>query len=1027
MSQGPSKYPLPASREEFERLLASPEVEERLRVAMASFQMQDPTLVGPLARRLAAEGHPIVKATLVKAVGRFQVLEHLKLLGGFLSDPDDRVRANTVEALGFYKSPEVVKLINPMITDPSSRVRGNAMLVLGKFDRARTLKALEGMALAGEAWKRETAIYVLGRLGGPFGASRLGTMFLRETDPRLRKAIADRVRELSKAGDPAAQQVLGRITQVPPAAPDLDASGSHVKDFPPPTAAPAEDRPVSFPEDLESPDRRRRLEAVQLAPDAGDAVFVKLWKLIENEKDEFVLATLVKKVGVVGGEAAVPLLAPFLDHPDGRVRANTLEGLEATGAPEALDLIKKGLEDEHPRVKAEAARILASRNRDQGKALSVLKDLLIQGDESGALSAVHALEHIDAGVILEILELALVSPRPKVKQRVLAALDAMGQRNVLARRLADRYAAGDVIDSDDHINRLLSRMNSKDQVVRHEALKRLAMIDNERARTRIELATSDASEKVRNLAKSLVEDFGRAYKRQGVLHSLGLRGAEAVRDGKLELAIQDELARLDAISQALEKSEDGVGDAPEQLAARRELFIELGERIYRERPGCELEGVKELLAQARDLDAGARAAEHAKAEAEKSAAQGAAAASQAENSAALRDVLREVKTRPAKNPTGAHPRVDPKAGGGFDFRNMGALRNVAAPILAAMAVLGVGWWLAGGLISGLFGMRTNWVFPTDGECQIAFGGGFVFGAFPAGEVTCLSAPNGTLKWKRQFQGAIATTLLVDEAEVFLATALSELLSISGPKGEVTWSAPLGGKGLPRPVADSRAVYLGIAKADGTFAIYAVNRRDGAKLWSKDLRTGEPSCLTLDRDSLYFVSGSTVYHYERVTGTERWSFDYEEDFLKGGRLALSREGSVYVATASRVISLNQAGFRDQEGPKLTGDKVVAQPYVLGDRRVGVFAGGKLIVYNHLLEEAERLDLAASPDVRLKGTEFVYFSDSSQNLMRLRLQDGKAVPAGKAQLSGLVRSLAMAGNDPVVSTHSGVELVTANQFE
>lgn len=1044
-----AKYPPPKDRAEFEQLLFSQQSEERLRAAMASFQLNDPVVSQLLARRLVAEGNNLVKATLVKAVGRFQDPGHLDLLAGFLSDPDSRVRANAVEALGFFRDPQVVPLLQPLVQDESSRVRGNALLILGRFHRERTLAYVNQLAVAPDPRMRETAVYVLGRVGGKYGISRLVAMGRREAEWTLKKAIVASLVSMQQRGDPLAAQGLAAlqdgealppsaelasvapgIAPQPPPEPEAEVDPPASGEWPMTSTPPAPENPVRYPEDLRSAVPRRRLEAVQLAPEGGPEVFQLLSGLLQEELDEFVIATLVKKLGKVGGMRAYPLILPYLRNPDGRVRANTLEGVEATGSPETLSVVRGMLEDAHPRVRAVAARILASHKREQGKAVAVLKGMLLEGDEKGALSAVHALESIDAGVILEIMELALVQPQPRVRARVLQALQILGERNSLAARLHKKYAGGETFEDEEYVNRLLARMNSKDEEVRYEALQRLSLIRSEKVQSRIELATSDASARVRNLAKAVVEDFGKAYKRQGVLHSLGLRAAEALRAEVITLEQgAPELEELDQVARRLEGAEEEAPAASELLARRREIMVGLGERVYRELPGCQVEDVRELLEQLRDLDgtSGARPRPD----------DGVNTAVRNATSSALRETMKELEDglRSGGSPSSARSEMrrdsphDPPTAA-ETLQGLAETRLPKHLFLVAFIMLVVGGvllYIQRNISANILEVSKGWTVPVESACYVARSDEFVFAATRSGEVLALAAPTGVVKWRRPIEGLVPETLRAGGRRLYLFTKLDQVLAVSGARGEVEWTASAGGGILPGARLGEGILVTAVGRAEGGHEVKSLLLSDGKKQWSAAITTGAPGALTVSRGSVYLASGSTFYRLDAQDGRELYSFDYGEDFIPDGPVALTDEGVALVATPKRVVAIGPSGSLEQEGAAGTGERPVANPIRLAARRYAVVGGAEAWVLDDTLQEISRLALPLKPELLAVAGRSLYLSDGSTTVVRLAHDEAGLRVVGATPASGLVRSLAAVGEHVLVGSRSGVEVLTAQSFE
>lgn len=1044
LTQGEA-YPLPADRDEFLRLLSSADSQDRLRAAMASFRMQGDDLAEALARRLSAEGNHLVKATLVKAVGRFANPRYLRFLAGFLTDPDDRVRANTIEALGFYQVPEVVGLVNPLVRDESTRVRGCALLVLGRFHKQKTLALIDKLAVSPDPGMRETALFVLGKLGGEYGAVRLGRMLQAEPTAPLKRSIAQALIGMARRGDEHAARALEQVRAAGPAptaprsgvapemaallgvGPEVSVGGDTVSLETaawPTSAPPRADPPARYPEDLTSPVPRRRLEAVQLAPDEGQEVFRRLTDLLHEELDEFVIATLVKKVGRVGGPAAVSEILPYTRNPDGRVRANALEGLEAAGSADVFQVARSMLEDHHPRVRAQAARILASRNQDQGKAVAVLKEMLLEGDESGALSAVHALESIDASVILEILELALVQPHPRLQARVLEALRVMGEKSPLAARLAEKYSGGAAFEDEGYIGTLLGRMNSKDAEVRYDALKRLSLIHSPRIQSRIELATSDASEKVRNLAQAMVEDFGRAYKRQGVLHSLGLRAAECLRESPIEFpAGQEALAELDRLAKELADGDEGAEASSSLLAQRRELLVGLGEAVYRQQPGLDHEGVRELLGQLRDLDASEAAAA--------AGGMGGGATSPQASAQVLAAALREVEAGldedEAKKPRGGAPAAPGAPGLAAPGLRLARVPKHIFLLAFMMAVIGgVFLFVSGRVQSGLMGHVKPWLLPADSSCWVAHEKGFVFATTQRGDALSVAAPTGLEKWKRPVENLVPEQILVADGRVYLTTKLDQVLCLSAGKGGVLWSQPTGGAILPGVLLVPGHLLVGVARSDGGHEVRDLDPSSGQRRWTFAVTTGAPRALNARDGVLYLVSGSTLYGVGLGDGQERFSYDDKDDFARVGRLAVTDDGVVLAASGRRVIAIGSTGNPAHEELAWDAGTLDSHPIRLGPERFVVFAEDTAWVLDHRLTEVARVALPIVPEVWAGEGKVWHVSDGGKFVHRLELADGVLRVAGKAQATNSVVDLAAAGDHVVVGSR-GVELLPAGAFE
>lgn len=1060
--------PRPVNFETLRLALSGGTSEERLRAALASFQLDHPELGPLLSERLAGESSNLVKATLVKALGRLARDQDLDLLSGYLSDPDDRVRANTVEALGYFENPAVGPVVQPMIADSSCRVRGNALLVLGKYQRARVLKGVQQMAVSEDAFQRETAIYVLSRIGGKFGVTRLAAMFPRETRGELRQGIRACLEGLAKRGDALANQALLAVDRAlesealaaEAASQGIPAEGKETVDLPPgmagspspgarkkapgaeeevldrihpggledwPEAArPPPPSPATFPEDLKSEDHRRRLEAVQAAPDQGEDIYRVLSKLLETEDHDFVIATLVKKVGKVGGPEAFDELLPYLEHEDGRVRANTLEGLAATQADGVREQARLALEDSHPRVRAQAAKILAGSENHQGEALQVLKNMILEGDESGALSALHALESIDASVIFEILELALVQPQPRVRSRVMFALKSLGERNVLAQRLFEKYSAEENFEDEEHVNKLLARMNSRDAETRYLALKKLSLIRSEKVQSRIELATSDASDKVRSLAQALVEDFGKAYKRQGILHSLGLLGLQAVRKGELTVEGGEAILReVDALASSLEaKGEGGEAEASALLSARRELLVSLGEEIYRQTPGLAKGGFRELLDELGRIDGREISAATISATKMQRAVQKVELEKTGE---ALEDALRAVENSSMDLGSTTPPsttRAPASQGPESGTRLPQIPRSVLVLLMAFLSIGGVLQYIGSRVQDRFLEFHKAWIYPVDSQSRLEISRVFTYGVTPKGEVFSLATATGTEKWRGSFEGAQWMTILGDDESCFVFTQLDQVLAILGAKGTKRWARPLGGALQPGAVLEDGRLYVPVQTDSSQSSFKALDAESGDPLWSTALEGKVPLGLARTPEGFRFALESEV----RTLGLDgSWGPSYTSvrDFLDQGRGAVAGSGVFFLSHEQGVLGVTPAG---KIGPEAEmSPPPIHHPYALAEGKLLVLTKKSLVLFEDSLVELDRLDLESEPKSWAVGRDRVFLHLKGSKVQRIRVQGGHFVEDGSVEAGASVQGLFTGGAGVLVSTLTGVEAYPSDSFQ
>ena len=558
------------SVDEVVNLLRDESAEKRLQGALACYSSPPIEMQDPLAKALACEEDVKVRATLLKALAFVGDGAAVPIILEYFDDPDNRVRANAVEALGQYKDPKLIKHFKMMFNDPHNRVRGNAMLALACFAEKEFKNSLRKMTRSTLPSTCLTALYVLSKLEEPWAISLLGRMALRPDNPVRTQTF--------KVLDMLARK------EVPGAFPALyTARRSATVRIDPETLTilqPPKVTSKNMERLLYDKTPRVRIFAIQEAAQRMDAksVLHAFCKRLPHETNEHVLATLVKWIGVIAADGNLDLLAPYLEHEDGRVRANTLEGLGHVTLQEVYRFAMKSTRDPVARVRAMAAKVIA--RHDPHEAFGILKSLILSDKEKDTAAALHAIDVLEGGEAVELLEHILLHGGENSRAKVLNVLKLIEDRVPMARRLRERFEEGSFAQYEEkYINSQIMRLDSSDDAVRLDALNRLRFCRSTKAWDTIEeLSTADRSVKVRELASRFVEACNVERSRRIHYHSFGLRVKQLYElgmvwnDRLLELCEQ-----LVSLSSELAGDED---DLPLErlLMERRDTLILLGER-----------------------------------------------------------------------------------------------------------------------------------------------------------------------------------------------------------------------------------------------------------------------------------------------------------------------------------------------------------------------------------------------------------------------------------------------------------------
>ena len=567
------------NKEHIEKLLLHSSADQRIEAALACYDYPDKTLLEPLKKALDTEENVRVRATLVKALSAVGDKETIPIVLTYFRDPDARVRANAIEALSRYDDEKLFPHFERMVSDPHSRVAGNAIIAIAAFDRVKFRDAVQEMARSSMPSSCLTALYVLSKFEEPWAVSLIGQMATRPDNPVSAQTMKV-LEQLAQWHVPGAKANLATARRILSGG----ASDSQLLLLRPPKVTRRNLKTL-----LAAPSPRVRIFAVQESSQrlGKEEVLPLLLDCLAKEDNEHVIATLTKWIGTIDGVEQIDTLEKFIGHEDLRVRANTLEGLHGWRDPRIRQLAANAVEDESPRVRAHAARILAE--FDGQEAFSILKDMVISEDEADATSALHAVDKLDGHLAVEILELALLRGGTKVSSRVMSVLANMEERVPIARRLRQKLESGSFAAQEGgYIREQVARLSSDDDNVRLAALGQLRFCRSPQAWDAIEeLAREDRSDRVRVVAEELAAQCRIERQRRVHFYSFGLRIQQLYEQGQLKAK---ELFRLceqvGLLDQALEDDEELNLEPIERLVMdRTNSIILLGERgwsIYRE-------------------------------------------------------------------------------------------------------------------------------------------------------------------------------------------------------------------------------------------------------------------------------------------------------------------------------------------------------------------------------------------------------------------------------------------------------------
>ncbi len=160
---------------------------------------------------------------------------------------------------------------------------------------------------------------------------------------------------------------------------------------------------------------------------------------LKTEADVTIIAEIVKAVGFLGGEETLRSLIPFLGHEDGRVRANAIEGIAATGSTKGFPFILRKIGDSDNRVRGNVLKVMKTVPRLN--ILRLLKDMLGSPYFSMQASAAFVMKSFPDEDNASLLEPLGGSSDPAVRRNARLALRSMADTGIAkAREILSRYS-----------------------------------------------------------------------------------------------------------------------------------------------------------------------------------------------------------------------------------------------------------------------------------------------------------------------------------------------------------------------------------------------------------------------------------------------------------------------------------------------------------------------------------------------------------------------------------------------------------
>ncbi|MBF0501797.1 MAG: HEAT repeat domain-containing protein [Candidatus Riflebacteria bacterium] len=276
----------------------------------------------PLMKRiLNQEKSPRIRAAVITALGMMASERMLPIFQAALRDEDPRVRANAIESIESVKSSSIVGILQPYLEDASNRVRANVAKAIWKYGDFDVTETISRMLRSKDKWQRASGAYAMGEIKDTKFITKLAAA-LRDEDPDVRRNAAHALKKIQSPNALAALIPL-----------------------------------------LDDPNFDVRVQALLAISRCSPTKVGELFPpRLASEDNAIVRATIISTIGDCAVKTCFDALLPFLDDPDARVVANTIDALQklSSQAPAVniLDKVKILLSHEDNRVKSNAIRAL---------------------------------------------------------------------------------------------------------------------------------------------------------------------------------------------------------------------------------------------------------------------------------------------------------------------------------------------------------------------------------------------------------------------------------------------------------------------------------------------------------------------------------------------------------------------------------------------------------------------------------------------------------------------------------------------
>ena len=338
---------------------------------------------------------------------------YFREIAAFLHDDDPRIISTAIEALELIGNTQALGYITQFVTHEHNRVQATAMKALYNLGDQGALRLFLKLIASPHVAYRNSAAYALKEMHIPASIPLLEKLY-QDEDESVREKAREGLVYLADEGSSKAKNIL--IDQ--PEKQELETTTGERT---------SEDWIESIRHALESQDKQSlEIFLTRLKGSNG-----------ESEKDEKVMASLIMGIGRLGGQKQAPVLQPYLQHPNTRIRANAVEALGLLLPAGKRKCLLPCFEDQNNRVIGNT--ILTLIHDFDPEACTALSEIAQSSNMLDQLTAVYCIGALGEERNLQLSEYLLESAYTEVREKMIRVLEALGEDSHRAVKLLEEW------------------------------------------------------------------------------------------------------------------------------------------------------------------------------------------------------------------------------------------------------------------------------------------------------------------------------------------------------------------------------------------------------------------------------------------------------------------------------------------------------------------------------------------------------------------------------------------------------------